>query len=208
MEVNDQFSRKFDLIRQGQTKTPCDKAAGLPQLEKLLGGVSDQVFSPKEHIHCDDILMYIYTSGTTGLPKPAIIKHGRYISGGFTFFEAAGFNENDVFYVTLPVYHSNAGILGLGATIISGATVVLTKKFSASNFFKVAIKYKCTGFSFVGEVCRYLLNQPESPLDKQHSIRACVGNGMRANIHKRFTERFNIKCVEIYGVRLFLFFAS
>jgi acyl-CoA synthetase (AMP-forming)/AMP-acid ligase II len=64
----------------------------------------------------------------------------------------------------------------------------------------MAIKHKCTGFSFVGEICRYLLNQPPSELDRQHSIRACVGNGMRGvDIHRQFTERFGIKCVEIYG---------
>jgi solute carrier family 27 fatty acid transporter 1/4 len=64
----------------------------------------------------------------------------------------------------------------------------------------VAIKHNVTGFSFVGEICRYLLNQPVSDLDRKHSIRACVGNGMRgADLHRQFTERFGIKCVELYG---------
>lgn len=114
--------------------------------------------------------MYIYTSGTTGLPKPAIIKHSRYIAGGFSFFQAAKLTTDDVFYVTLPIYHSNAGVIGIGAALISGATAVLRKKFSASNFWKDCIKYECTAFSYVGEVCRYLLNQPESPLDRQHKV--------------------------------------
>jgi hypothetical protein len=51
----------------------------------------------------------------------------------------------------------------------------------------------------VGEVCRYLLNQPASEVDKAHSIRKCIGNGVRANIHKEFSDRFGIKCIEIYG---------
>ena len=54
-------------------------------------------------------------------------------------------------------------------------------------------------FVLKGEVCRYLLNQPLTDLDKKHSIKLCIGNGMRANIHKEFTERFNIKAVEIFG---------
>lgn len=119
--------------------------------------------------------------------------------GGFSFFDAAKLTPDDVFLVTLPIYHSNAGVLGIGATIISGATVVLRKKFSATNFWKDAIRYKCTAFSYVGEVCRYLLNQPPSDLDKKHSIRLCIGNGMRENVQKEFTSRFNIKCLEIYG---------
>ena len=58
--------------------------------------------------------MYIYTSGTTGLPKPAIIKHSRYIGGGFTFFDSCGIRPDDVFLVALPIYHSNAGCIGIG----------------------------------------------------------------------------------------------
>ena len=76
---------------------------------------------------------------------------------------------------------------------------MLRKKFSASNFWKECIQYKVTAFCYVGEVCRYLVNQPASPLDKAHSVRLCIGNGTRANIHKEFTERFNVKCMEIYG---------
>jgi acyl-CoA synthetase (AMP-forming)/AMP-acid ligase II len=121
------------------------------------------------------------------------------IAGGYSFFDAAQLTTDDVFLVTLPIYHSNAGVIGIGATVISGATVVLRKKFSATNFFKDAIKYKCTAFSYVGEVCRYLLNQPPSEFDKSHSIRKCIGNGVRANIHKEFSDRFGIKCIEIYG---------
>lgn len=85
------------------------------------------------------------------------------------------------------------------AALISGATIVLRKKFSATNFWKECIQYKVTSFCYVGEVCRYLVNQPVSKLDKAHSVRLCIGNGTRANIHKEFTERFNVKVMEIYG---------
>jgi acyl-CoA synthetase (AMP-forming)/AMP-acid ligase II len=136
MDVKESFSLKLDFVRQGSAKEPMKAAAGLPRLEDLLANQSD-IFAMTERVTNKDVLMYIYTSGTTGLPKPAIIKHGRYIAGGFTFYEAAGFNDKDVFLVTLPVYHSNAGVLGMGCTMICGGTVVLCKKFSASNFFKV-----------------------------------------------------------------------
>ena len=83
--------------------------------------------------------------------------------------------------------------------MVCGATVILRKKFSATNFWKDAIKYRCTAFSYVGEICRYLLNQPPSDLDRKHSIRLCVGNGMRENVHREFSRRFNIKCIEFYA---------
>lgn len=65
--------------------------------------------------------MYIYTSGTTGLPKPAVIKHSRYCAGGFVFFHTSGLKPaRDIVYVTLPIYHANGAIIGVGASIVAG----------------------------------------------------------------------------------------
>lgn len=56
------------------------------------------------------------------------------------------------------------------------------------------------GFSYVGELCRFLLAQPPSENDRKHSIRFCGGNGLRQNIWKPFVERFNIQQVyEFYA---------
>jgi fatty-acyl-CoA synthase len=56
------------------------------------------------------------------------------------------------------------------------------------------------GFTYVGELCRFLLAQPPSELDRKHSLRFCAGNGLRQNLWMPFVERFNIKQVnEFYG---------
>jgi acyl-CoA synthetase (AMP-forming)/AMP-acid ligase II len=167
-----------------------------------------------------DPIIYIYTSGTTGLPKvfskylldqstlkiirvfiskPAVIKQSRYYGAGFAFFEASGLTSSDIVYVTLPIYHASGNIIGVGAATISGATVVLRKKFSASNFWEDAIRYNCTAFVYVGEICRFLVNQPPSPLDKKHKIRKAYGNGLRKNVWVDFKNRFGIRCIEFYG---------
>ena len=52
---------------------------------------------------------------------------------------------------------------------------------------------------YVGEVCRYLVNQPLSPMDKQHSVRIAIGNGLRANIWPEFTLRFGVRVLEFYA---------
>jgi len=70
----------------------------------------------------------------------------------------------------------------------------LRRKFSASNFWKDCIAYDCTSFIYVGEICRFLVNQPPSPLDKQHKIRKAIGNGLRENVWIEFNQRFNIEC--------------
>ena len=83
--------------------------------------------------------------------------------------------------------------------ITSGITVVLRKKFSASAFWKDCIHYKCTHFIYVGEICRFLVNQPPSDLDQKHSIKCAIGNGLRENVWNEFYKRFNVKCQEFYA---------
>lgn len=78
-------------------------------------------------------------------------------------------------------------------------TVVLRAKFSASNFWRDCIENKCTIFIYVGEICRFLVNQPASPLDRQHSVRKALGNGLRENVWREFDQRFGVKCVEFYA---------
>jgi solute carrier family 27 fatty acid transporter 1/4 len=52
---------------------------------------------------------------------------------------------------------------------------------------------------YVGEVCRYLVNQPPSELDRKHKIRVAIGNGMRENVWTEFNARFGIRPLEFYA---------
>jgi acyl-CoA synthetase (AMP-forming)/AMP-acid ligase II len=168
-------------------------------LKSLLESSSHEITDPFPKCNCDDVMMYIYTSGTTGLPKPAIIRHNRAVGAGFTFTSSASVNENDVLYLALPIYHASGALIGIGSAFVSGVTVVLKSKFSASSFWKDVVKYKCTAFVYVGEICRFLVNSPVVPEEKEHKIRVALGNGLRMNIWKQFDERFKIKCVEFYA---------
>ncbi|CAL1568194.1 unnamed protein product [Knipowitschia caucasica] len=143
--------------------------------------------------------LYIFTSGTTGLPKAAVISHLQSLkaAGGFWAF---GGTQDDIIYIPLPLYHSAASLIGIGGTIELGATCVLKKKFSASQFWADCRKYNVTIFQYIGELCRYLCNQPKTELDKVHKVRMGVGNGLRQDVWRDFHHRFgNIKMCEVYG---------
>lgn len=76
-----------------------------------------------------------------------------------------------------------------------GATVILGRKFSATHFWEECRANNVTVIQYIGEICRYLLNAPESPLDKKHTIRMAHGNGMRPDVWTRFRERFGIPVI-------------
>ncbi|XP_053329615.1 long-chain fatty acid transport protein 4 [Spea bombifrons] len=147
-----------------------------------------------------DKLFYIYTSGTTGLPKAAIVVHSRYFRMAALVYYGFRMRPDDVVYDCLPLYHSAGNIVGMGQCILHGLTVVIKRKFSASRFWDDCVKYNCTIVQYIGEICRYLLNQPVRDTESKHRVRMALGNGLRPAIWTEFTTRFHVpQIAEFYG---------
>lgn len=148
-----------------------------------------------------DTAVYLFTSGTTGLPKAAPSSHRKWFKayGGFGHM-CLSLTSDDVIYVTLPFYHGTALLVCWGAALAGGSAIAVRRKFSATEFWNDVRRYNATCFGYVGELCRYLLNQPERPDDRQHPLRMMVGNGLRPSIWKAFKDRFGIEQIsELYG---------
>ncbi|ACL95849.1 long-chain-acyl-CoA synthetase [Caulobacter vibrioides] len=154
----------------------------------------------REGLTASDTALYIYTSGTTGLPKAARITHMRaqlYMRG---FAGSTGAKDTDRIYITLPLYHATGGLCALGAALLNGGSVVLRKKFSATHFWPEIVAEQCTMFVYIGELCRYLANQPEHELERAHKLRMIFGNGLRADVWDDMLDRFKVGDVlEFYG---------
>jgi fatty-acyl-CoA synthase len=144
---------------------------------------------------------YIFTSGTTGAPKASVMTHYRWLralggSGGL----GLRLRRSDTLYCCLPLYHNSALTVGVSGVLGAGATLALGRSFSASRFWDEVIRYDATAFLYIGEICRYLLNQPEKDTDRHHRVRVIAGNGLQPDIWDEFTTRFNIPRVfEFYG---------
>jgi fatty-acyl-CoA synthase len=147
-----------------------------------------------------DLAMFVYTSGTTGAPKAARMPHWRVMGMMRAFTGAGRATSADRVYITLPLYHGTGGLCGVGFALQTGACVILRRKFSASQFWEEAAREKATVFFYIGELCRYLINQPKTDGETQHSIRLAVGNGLRPDVWQEFQPRFKIrKILEFYG---------
>jgi fatty-acyl-CoA synthase len=154
----------------------------------------------REDIRARDTALLIFTSGTTGMPKAARITHVRaqlYMRG---FAGSTGAKSSDRIYVALPLYHATGGLCALGAALLTGGSVFLRRRFSATHFWGEAIAEGCTMFVYIGELCRYLVNQPPSDDETRHKIRMAFGNGLRPDIWPVMKQRFKIpEILEFYG---------
>jgi len=152
-------------------------------------------------VQAKDKAFYIFTSGTTGMPKASVMTHYRWLRA-LAGFGGLGMRltSDDTLYCCLPLYHNNALTVALSSVLNSGSTLALGKSFSASKFWDEVIRHDATAFVYIGEVCAYLLNQPEKPTDRKHRVRVIAGNGLRPTIWDDFTKRFGIARVcEFYA---------
>lgn len=147
-----------------------------------------------------EVALYIYTSGTTGMPKAAKITHTRAQLYMRAFAGATNSNAEDRVYCALPLYHSTGGLCGVGAALLNGGTLVLRRKFSATHFWDDVADNDCTIFVYIGELCRYLVNQPPHPKERAHRLKLAFGNGLRPEVWTEFQTRFNVpNILEFYG---------
>ncbi len=156
--------------------------------------------APRQGVTAKDRAFFIYTSGTTGLPKAANFSHMRMLFMMSGFVGALTPRSGDRIYNPLPLYHATGGVCAVGVAFLSGGAVILKRKFSLNEFWSDIHKYDATLFAYIGELCRWLLNAPPGPHERDHHIRAITGNGLRPEIWKRFQDRFAIpRIVEFYG---------
>jgi fatty-acyl-CoA synthase len=165
-------------------------------------GFSSEAISEGERraVGIEDLALYIYTSGTTGLPKAAKVSHARMMQWSHWFAGMMEVTQADRMYNCLPMYHSVGGVQAPGAMLVAGGSVAIREKFSASQFWGDVVRWDCTIFQYIGELCRYLLHAAPSADEARHRIRLACGNGLAAEVWERFQERFHIpRILEFYA---------
>ena len=148
----------------------------------------------------DELSGLIYTSGTTGLPKGVVMRRSRELNTSRSVSQNLRLTPQNRMYTCLPLYHGAAHGLCMTPSIFAGSTVVLSRKFSHRTFWPEVRASHADILQYVGELCRYLVNAPPSPLDRQHNVRMAWGNGMRPDVWEVFRQRFGIDTInELYA---------
>ena len=173
-----------------------------PRIDKAVDGLNGEPLATDEAppVTVDDRALLIYTSGTTGLPKAAHVSHRRVLTWSFWFAGLIDANPNDRMYDCLPLYHSVGGVVAAGSMLAAGGSVAIAEKFSAQRFWDDVVRFDCTAFQYIGELCRYLLNASPSSNAARHRLRVACGNGLRGDIWEAFKDRFAIpRILEFYA---------
>ncbi|HEU5308740.1 MAG TPA: AMP-binding protein [Acidimicrobiia bacterium] len=154
---------------------------------------------PDVHVDPSTQLLLLFTSGTSGAPKAVICSHARLnrIANGIA--SMTELHADDVSYISMPLFHSNALFVGWGPALVVGATVALRRRFSASGFLPDVRKFGATFFNYVGKPLTYVVATPERPDDADNPLVRGYGNeGAEADI-RRFEARFACRLTDGFG---------
>ncbi|GAA0941486.1 AMP-binding protein [Actinocorallia libanotica] len=145
------------------------------------------------------IFSLVFTSGTTSAPKAVICTQGRLGRIAVQQQQRRNLTADDVFYVVMPMFHSNALMAGIAPAVSAGGCVVLRRKFSASGFLPDVRRYGVTFFNYVGKPLNYILATPEKPDDADNPLRIAFGNEAAQRDIEAFSRRFGCKVFDSYG---------
>ena len=90
-----------------------------------------------------------YTSGTTSRPKAVLWTHANALWGARINAVHEELNRDDVHLVHMPLFHTNAQAYSVLATLWAGGTAVVVPRFSASRFWAVSLRHRCTWASMI-----------------------------------------------------------
>jgi len=151
--------------------------------------------APKVDVAFSDLQAIMYTSGTTGPSKGAMVPHSlalicaidslRFVSGG-----------SRTIYCPLPLFHAAGLWDGMMAALVSGASLAIVDRFSASRFWDDVRRFDAQTAMGVFSMIPILLNQPASEADRDNPLDTFYMG--KSSLDAPFFERFGAHTVETY----------
>ncbi|HEX7478360.1 MAG TPA: AMP-binding protein [Polyangiales bacterium] len=143
--------------------------------------------------------LLLYTSGTTGLPKAVVSQYGQQRAKGIGLLANVLYDKSDKLYTCLPLFHANALLLTVMQSLWVGIPLYLSKRFSASRFWKELGECGATQFNTVGGMIPILLKTQPSAADRMHKVKRIVSAACPKDAWVPFEERFGVEIWEGYG---------
>jgi acyl-CoA synthetase (AMP-forming)/AMP-acid ligase II len=196
----DHSGARFAFVHDGQVDVFRKTApAGMQQIDAT-ALCCDADLSP---LGPDDHALLMYTSGTTGKPKGVVHAHASLLAGGWTTTLAHDLTPQDRGMCVLPIYHINGLCVTMMGALVSGGSLAMVSRFSASQFWDQAEQGAATWFSVVPTIISHLLHgekQPSSTLRASLRFGRSASSALAVETHTAFEARFGVPIIETMGL--------
>lgn len=140
-----------------------------------------------------------FTSGTTGRSKGVVTPNLMGLVMGKESAAAFQLTPADRLYTCMPLFHGMAQVTTGVAALYAGATMILSRGFSASGWWEDIRANQATQASALGSMLHMVLAQPASDNDRDHDVTRIFSAPAPAEILYRFERRFGVHLIEGYG---------
>ena len=149
--------------------------------------------------------LLMYTSGTTGVPKGVLLSHANLMHAGLAVAASLALTPADRVLSSLPLYHVNGQCIATLSPLLSGGSIVMPHRFSASQWWTLVERYRPTWINVVPTIIAYLISGPSLTAGQAAACRAMrFGRSASAPLptdqHRAFEGRFGISVIEAMGL--------
>jgi crotonobetaine/carnitine-CoA ligase len=135
-----------------------------------------------------------------GRPKAVMQTQRNYVLTGEGFARWLRLRRDDRVMALLPLCHINAQAYSTMGALAAGAGLILLERFSASQFWEQARRYRATQVNIIGSMLLMLWKQPPAPRDREHEVRVLYSAPAPREVCRRFEERFGVAVIEGFGM--------
>ena len=147
----------------------------------------------------DALWALLFTSGTSAAPKAVRCTQRRLLTTGNRMAMMLELGPEDVGYASMPLFHTNSLMSGLAPALVSGASLSVARRFSASAFLPDVRHHGATWFNYTGKLLTYLLATPELPDDAENPLRVAFGNEGSPQVVEAAAARFGVRIIDVFG---------
>jgi len=168
-------------------------------------GLAANAVAAQAGVAADTPAMLMYTSGTTGEPKGVLLSHWNLVFAGRSVAAAQALSADDRVLSALPLYHINGQCIATVSPVVSGGSIVLPHRFSASQWWTLVERYRPTWLNLVPTIVAYLLNGPD-PTPAQAAACRAIRFARSASAplpvaqQRAFETRFGVAIIEAMGL--------
>jgi acyl-CoA synthetase (AMP-forming)/AMP-acid ligase II len=144
--------------------------------------------------------IFLCTSGTTGTPKGILLREEQLAHVASSVVDWHRLGRADRGYCSLPLFHVNAEVVGLLATLRAGAYLAVDRKFSRRGFWDLISEGRITWINAVPAIISILsMDPPADPPPGLRFVRSASAPLPLASL-ERFEKALGVPVIETYGM--------
>jgi acyl-CoA synthetase (AMP-forming)/AMP-acid ligase II len=147
----------------------------------------------------DDVAVVLHTSGTTSRPKQVPLRQRNLMASAQHIAEHYRLGPADVSFCVMPLFHVHGLVASTFATLRSGGSVIVPRRFTPRRFWTQAREHGATWLSAGPTLHQMILDAGASSIGSLRFARSC-SSALSPALLDRAEQAYGVPMLEAYGM--------